>query len=105
MNKQDKNETRMIIEAEINSLEKDISELDRQIEEMTSDEDTGINDIDTTNMNRASLIVAKERLTGLNMVLSGIDKPDFGICVKCKNPINIERIKVIPESRLCISCA
>jgi len=30
---------------------------------------------------------------------------DFGICVRCKNPIPLERIMLIPQSNRCVNCA
>ena len=48
---------------------------------------------------------SKLRLTRLQNALSRIDKPMFGICIECEEPIGIERMKIRPESVRCVACA
>jgi len=33
------------------------------------------------------------------------EKGTYGICERCKNPISVERLKVMPSATLCIDCA
>ena len=44
------------------------------------------------------------RLNRLRSTLMRIDNPNYGICEECEEKIPIERLKLIPESRLCIEC-
>ena len=53
----------------------------------------------------AALLKAKERLVGLKRNIQKLDTTDFGICVKCKNKIPIERILLAPHSSFCVNCA
>ncbi|MGB5497611.1 MAG: TraR/DksA C4-type zinc finger protein [Maribacter sp.] len=53
----------------------------------------------------AALRKAKERLNGLKSNLDKLDSNDFGVCVKCKNNIPIERILLAPQSSFCVNCA
>jgi len=53
----------------------------------------------------AALRKAKERLKGLKSNLDKLDSDDFGVCVKCKNNIPIERILLAPQSSFCVNCA
>ena len=53
----------------------------------------------------AALRKAKERLKGLKLSLDKLDSSDFGVCVKCKNNIPIERILLAPQSSFCVNCA
>jgi len=53
----------------------------------------------------AALRKAKERLRGLKSSLDKLDSNDFGVCVKCKNNIPIERILLAPQSSFCVNCA
>lgn len=53
----------------------------------------------------SSLRDAENKLSKLNKALSKIDSPDFGICQKCKKPIPIARLMIIPESIYCMNCA
>lgn len=48
---------------------------------------------------------AELKLQRLQWMLDKIDAPDFGICLKCKKPIPIERIMVKPESLICVNCS
>jgi DnaK suppressor protein len=45
------------------------------------------------------------RLTRLQNALSRIDKPMFGICIECEEPIGMGRMEIRPESVRCIACA
>ena len=53
----------------------------------------------------ASLNQAEERLNKLKYVLSKVESPDFGICIKCGKAIPLGRILIIPESLHCVNCA
>jgi len=56
-------------------------------------------------VNQKILDESKLRLTRLQNTLSRIDKPMFGICIECEEPIGIERMKIRPESVRCVTCA
>ena len=53
----------------------------------------------------AALRKANEKLSKLKLVLEKVDDSDFGLCIRCGNPIPIGRILLMPHSRLCVSCA
>ncbi len=61
--------------------------------------------INNNSVTLAALRKAEEKLSALNRVLDQIDTPDFGVCLKCKQPIPIERIIFRPQSLLCVNCA
>ncbi|WP_298900905.1 TraR/DksA C4-type zinc finger protein [uncultured Psychroserpens sp.] len=61
--------------------------------------------INNKSVNEASLRQAEIKLNNLNRVLSKIEDLDFGICLKCKQPIPVGRILIRPESLLCVNCA
>ena len=61
--------------------------------------------ISSQNISEASLNSAQTKLVKLNKALSKVDFPDFGICVRCNNPIPQGRIMLMPEIVLCIFCA
>lgn len=61
--------------------------------------------INNNSVTLAALRKAEEKLSALNRVLYQIDTPEFGICLKCKQPIPIERIIFRPQSLLCVNCA
>jgi len=45
------------------------------------------------------------RLTRLQNALSRIDKPMFGVCIECEEPIGMGRMEIRPESVRCVACA
>lgn len=53
----------------------------------------------------AALRNKREKLSKLQIALSNIDKSDFGLCSRCKNPIQVGRLIFLPESTYCIRCA
>lgn len=53
----------------------------------------------------ASLRQAEQKLKSLERVLSKHGTNEFGICVKCKREIPIQRILYRPESMYCVNCA
>jgi DnaK suppressor protein len=61
--------------------------------------------INNKSVMEAALRHKKEKLSKLKMALSNLDKPEFGICSRCKNPIQPGRLIYMPESTLCIRCA
>lgn len=61
--------------------------------------------INNKSIMEAALRNKKEKLSKLKMALSNIDKADFGICSRCKNPIQVGRLVYLPESTYCIRCA
>jgi len=46
----------------------------------------------------------REMIEGIDEALRKIDAGTYGLCDRCGQPINIERLKVIPSATLCIEC-
>ena len=44
------------------------------------------------------------RLRNIDFALKKIEKEKYGICEKCKKPIDIKRLEICPEARRCIAC-
>lgn len=61
--------------------------------------------INNRSVNEASLRQAETKLTNLKRALSKVEDDDFGMCLKCQNPIPVGRILIRPESFLCVNCA
>jgi len=55
-------------------------------------------------INEAALQQAKQKLASLKIAVKNIDNPNFGICARCKNPIPIGRIMLLPHSPFCARC-
>lgn len=104
-----KEEIRQLLFKEISRTEQLIRDYEDMSQPVEPDNAIGrisrMDAINNQSVTEASLRQAREKLKNLNRVLSGIDKPDFGICRKCGNVIHIRRIMARPESMLCVGCA
>lgn len=61
--------------------------------------------INNKSVNEAALQKAKVKLNNLKIALSKIDEPDFGICIRCQQPIPEGRILLMPQAITCVRCA
>jgi DnaK suppressor protein len=61
--------------------------------------------INNRTVNESALKKAETKLRNLEVALSKIDDPDFGKCIKCKQPIPLGRILLMPHSIRCVYCA
>lgn len=61
--------------------------------------------INNKSITEAALRQSEEKLMNLQRVLAGIDKKDFGMCLKCHKQIPLGRILIRPESLYCVNCA
>lgn len=46
----------------------------------------------------------RRSLSEIDHALARLDAGSYGVCEGCRNPIPNERLKIIPESRLCVDC-
>jgi len=94
---------------EISKTEKSIEEYKDMVKPISPDVAIGrisrMDAINNKSVMEASLRQAEEKLRNLNKVLSQIDSKEFGMCMKCKQPIPIGRILIRPESLYCVNCA
>lgn len=61
--------------------------------------------INNKSVTEAALRQAERKLDRLRKALNHIDRPGFGICIKCNNEIDIKRLMYMPESTCCMRCA
>lgn len=61
--------------------------------------------INNRSITEAALRQADQKLKALKQVYAKIDDEDFGVCLKCNNPIPLGRILIRPESLYCVRCA
>ena len=61
--------------------------------------------INNKSVNDAALTQAKQKLKNLEITLSNLYEPEFGISAKCNNTIPLGRIMLMPQSRFCVNCA
>jgi DnaK suppressor protein len=105
---EERDSIRRRVEKEISDLRKSVVTLAELAE---SDVQSDANDWFSSKESNASgeinglaLIKAKKRLLVLNELLSRIDRPDFGVCMKCNKPIPLPRLLAIPTATMCVTC-
>lgn len=48
---------------------------------------------------------ARKEISMIKQAIHRIDNGEYGVCQVCGEAINIERLKVIPYSNMCVKCA
>jgi DnaK suppressor protein len=109
MNPEQKKELLKTIESEMAALEIEIKTFESLTRPVSPDNAIGrltrMEAINNKSINEAALSKARDRLTRLRHALSMIDDPDFGFCSQCGEPIPYARLKIMPDSSLCVTCA
>ncbi|TVQ94739.1 MAG: TraR/DksA family transcriptional regulator [Deltaproteobacteria bacterium] len=52
----------------------------------------------------AEKAMLERRLDAVRRALSRVDDGSFGYCTRCDEPIALRRLRVVPESPLCMAC-
>jgi len=108
MTEAEKSEIIEIILADIEKLNKKITELKDFTEPISPDNAIGrvsrMDAINNKSIFDASMRNSQERLNQLKEILKHTNNDDFGICIKCRQSIPFERLKIRPEIRLCANC-
>ncbi|HEY9128383.1 MAG TPA: TraR/DksA C4-type zinc finger protein [Sulfurovum sp.] len=109
MTQNEKDEIKEIIEKNIYTLKEQIASLEEKVKPITPDCSLGrltrLEAMGEQHVNNKILDESKLRLSRLTNALSRIDKPMFGICIECEEPIGMGRMRIRPESVRCVECA
>ena len=109
MNKEEQLKVKKAIEESIHSTEKDIENLKVVTKPISPENAIGrvsrIDAINNKSVNEAALRSAMNRLLLLQTALLRVANEDYGLCTRCKTPIPIQRILLMPQSSLCVRCA
>ncbi|WP_421762609.1 TraR/DksA family transcriptional regulator [Ekhidna sp.] len=102
-------EIKQKIAEEIVKTEGLIADYKEQSKPVTLDNSIGrisrMDAINNKSITESALRQAEAKLSKLHQAMDSIDKPGFGLCIKCKQPIPIGRILLMPESNKCVNCA
>ncbi len=102
-------EIRARIHKEIAKTEKAIEEYREMTKPVAPENAIGrISHMDAINnkaVTEAAQRQAQDKLEKLRYVLDKVGDDDFGICKKCKQPIPVGRIILMPQSMYCVKCA
>jgi len=109
MSQFDRSEIRVRIEKEIQKAKKLISEYAELTKPVEPENAIGrisrMDAIQNKSVTEAALRKTREKLENLEYALTEVDEEDFGLCIKCKQPIPLGRILIMPQSRTCVSCS
>ncbi len=109
MNKEELINIEKIIKEEIGKTLQSITNLEELTKPIAPENAIGrvsrMDAINNKSVNEAALQKAKQKLKNLEITLSNLNEPDFGVCAKCNNTIPIGRIMLMPHSRFCVNCA
>jgi len=105
----DANQSKQLLQQEISKTEELIKEYKEMTQPIAPDCAIGrvsrMDAINNKSVTEAALRQAEGKLNNLNRVLSQIGSKEFGLCLKCKQPIPVGRILIRPESLYCVRCA
>jgi len=108
MTKEEKEEIKKIIELQINSLQTEIHNIQNKLKPIKKD--CSLDNIDHKILKQDQDIaikrfeIAKKRLNSLQACYSQVDSEVYGICQECEEEIDIQRLKLIPQSQYCVAC-
>jgi DnaK suppressor protein len=109
MTEEERNEIKEIIETNIHTLKEQITILEEKVKPITPDCSLGrltrLEAMGEQHVNNKILDESKLRLARLTNALLRVDKPMFGICIECEEPIGMGRMRIRPESVRCVECA
>jgi DnaK suppressor protein len=108
MTQEEKDEIKVRIETSIHTLKEQIAILEEKVKPIAPDCSLGrltrLEAMGEQHVNNKIMDESKLRLTRLTNALLRMDKPMFGICIECEDPIGIERMRIRPESVRCVEC-
>jgi len=109
MQDENKEQVREEIKRKLDQTRKAIASLREQTKPIAPDRAIGrltrMDAIQQKSVSEATLRSSEEALHNLEEALEKLDQPGFGTCVICKQTIPLGRILLVPESRLCVTCA
>ena len=109
MNKEDKQDIKKRILEELKKTEELILDYKESTKPISPENAIGrvsrMDAINNKSVVEAALRKAEEKLKKLKLVLDKVNDADFGLCMRCGNPIPIGRILLMPQSRNCVRCA
>lgn len=109
MNKVEKQDIKNRILEELKKTEEAILDYKESTKPISPENSIGrvsrMDAINNKSVVEAALRKAEEKLNKLKLVLNKVDDADFGICIRCGEPIPIGRVLLMPQSRNCVRCA
>jgi len=94
-----------ILEAERVQVAEELEHLREFMQtEVDVEPDEGDAEIFEREKNAALISVLENKLKDIDAALRSIEKGSYGICERCGQPIELERLEVKPDATLCVKC-
>jgi DnaK suppressor protein len=108
MKKTEKEKLARQIKEKIETIRQDIVSYTERTKPVAPDDAIGrltrMDAIGNKSINEAALREARNTLVKLERALKMIDRPGFGLCRECEEPIPLARLMIMPESDMCVTC-
>lgn len=105
----DKSELRKKIGEELIKTDKHIADLEDLTKPISPENAIGrisrMDAINNKSVNEASLRQMRDKKRKLEEALEKLNEPDFGICIRCRQPIPEGRIMLMSHAKKCVRCA
>ena len=109
MTENERKELKSKILSSITDTESDIKELEELTKPIAPENAIGrisrMDAINNKSINQAALTQARIKLDKLRFALDKCSEPEFGSCKRCRQPIPMGRLILMPESLFCVGCA
>ena len=109
MQEQEKKKLAHQMQAKLVTIKKDIVSYKERTQPVAPDVAIGrltrMDAIGNKSINEAALREAQNTLAKLQRALKMIDRPGFGMCRECDEPIPLARLMIMPETDMCVECA
>lgn len=109
MTKEERAELKENIQAKLVETQLKISALEEATKPISPENSIGrvsrMDAINNKSVAEAALRIARKQHASLEVALTKVDKPEFGLCLYCKKGIQPKRLMFMPESTRCVHCA
>lgn len=72
--------------------------------ELEFEADEGDPELAEREKNLSLLATFEERLEEIDLALNKVQEGDYGVCKSCGQPIDPERLAIVPETQYCVPC-
>lgn len=109
LDESEKNTLKAILRRELTDAEENMLQLKEILQPVSPDTAIGrlsrMDAVEMQSVNTTKYMLQQKRARQIRSALDAIETDEnFGLCLDCDRLIDIERLKLMPESRYCVSC-
>jgi len=101
---EEQNQSKAELEKERCQVLKEIERMRIYLEDLRVTDDSVDPDASERMMSFSIMANLERKLQSIDYALSVIDRGKYGLCEECGQPINPERLKILPDTTLCARC-